>query len=279
MKIIYTIEEMRQYTQELKDAGKTLASIDSAGDLHSGHASLIKVAKDNADVALLSIGRIMDYSLGLKDFDKRIKQYKQKQFNLDVEFCELNGVDVLCNLPDDSWDHNASLDILSPRLKQIAKTRCLMPIITMWSQLLEVIRPDMSVIGRKDFYQNVVISAIIKNLNLPIQTIIAPMVRDSDGVPMNSRNNFLTTGQRRRAAHISTELQKISEWSSYPSVNKIKDHLKLVVNNSRAHVWHIDVCDASTAEKLDVIDRETAIVLGIRLGEIDLTDNILINPK
>ena len=69
MKIIYTIEEMRQYTQELKDAGKTLASIDSAGDLHSGHASLIKVAKDNADVALLSIGRIMDYSLGLKDFD------------------------------------------------------------------------------------------------------------------------------------------------------------------------------------------------------------------
>ena len=147
MKIIESIEEMQKYSQQLKREGKTIASVDTAGDLHEGHMSLVKIARDNANVVILSISHTIDYVRYSEEYEERLKKYRQTNFVLDIELCQSHGVDILCHFPDNSWNYEAPLDIPIPTVKRLMKHRDPPPILletlTMWPQILNVERPDV----------------------------------------------------------------------------------------------------------------------------------------
>tara|TARA_R110002153_G_scaffold39277_2_gene113266 strand:- start:4259 stop:5107 length:849 start_codon:yes stop_codon:yes gene_type:complete len=282
MKIIYTIEEMRKCSQELRDQGKTIANMDTSGYLHEGHISLIKIAKNNADIVILSIDHIYDYDVEKPEkFPEFLKKYRQDTFQLDVECCKLHGVDILWYFEDSgSWNLKDDPP-LNQTLKDIMSSRCSTAenMLKMWPQQLLIEEPDITMAGQKDFYNGLIIRHIINELNLPIKVISGPIIRDSDGIALNSRNRLLTSGQRRRATSIYNTLKEISEWNSYSSVKEIKDHFYNAIKNARGYLDYIDVCDVKTGEKLDIVDREAAIVVGVSFGEIGLGDNIIIQPK
>ena len=277
MKIIESIEEMREYSQQCKREGKTIASVDTAGDLHEGHMSLVKIARDNADVVILSIGHTIDYVRYFKEYEERLKKYRQTDFILDIELCQSHGVDILFHYPDNSWNYEAPLDIPIPTVERLMKHRdpppVLLETLIPWPQILDVERPDVTILGQKDIYQNLVMKSIIDNLNFPIKVIMAPTIRDSDGLACSSRNVLLTQSERQNALSIYQALQEVSSWSKIESINYIKTYITHRVKSEHCFV---DICCIKTLEELNTLDRDAVIVITAKFGENALTDNIFI---
>ena len=277
MKIIESVDEIREYSQQLKREGKTIASVDTAGDLHEGHMSLVKIARDNADVVILSIDHVIDYVRYSEEYEERLKKYRQTDFILDIELCQSHGVDILFHPPDSSWNYEAPLDIPIPTVERLIKHRDPPPILLEtlipWPQILDVERPDVTILGQKDIYQNLVMKSIIGNLNFPIKVIMAPIIRDSDGLACSSRNVYLTPSERQNALSIYQALQEVSSWPKTESINYIKTY---IVHRVKSEHCYVDICCAETLEELNTLDRDAVIVITAKFGDSAHTDNIFI---
>ena len=283
MKIIESLEELKQYSQQLKDQGKTLASIDSYGDFHDGHASLIEVAKARADNTIVTIDHMPEYQeYSAKKYADFLDKYKSTTFLTDQEFCQSRGVNAISHIPDGTWNQEETFDFVPPFLKEIinSSSRCHANTIREWTHLMKEMQPTFDVAGEKDFHQLRVFKGIISALNLPIEVVGVPLVRDSDGLPFSSRNSQLTKAERRKALSMPETLKEISEWSSYPSVKEIKKYFISAIKNAGGQTWYADVCDATTGEPVSVVDKEVALVVATNFGNlVYLSDNILISPK
>jgi len=276
MKIIESVEEMREYSQQLKREGKTIASVETTGDLHKGHMSLVKIARDNADVVILSISHTIAYVRYSEEYEERLKKYRQTNFILDIELCQSHGVDILFHSPD-TWNYEAPLDIPIPTVERLMKHRdpppVLLETLIPWPQILDVERPDVTILGQKDIYQNFVVKSIIDKLNFPIKVIMAPIIRDSDGLACSSRNVYLTPSERQNALSIYQALQEVSSWPKTESINYIKTYITHRVKSEHCYV---DICCAETLEELNTLDRDAVIVITAKFGDYAYTDNIFI---
>ena len=280
MRVIESLEELKQYSQQLKDQGKTLASIDSYGDFHDGHAALIGVAKARADNTIVTIDHMPEYQeYSAEKYVKFLDKYKATTFLTDQEFCQSRGVDVISHIPDETWNQGESFDFVSPSLKKIINNshRCHTKTIQEWTHLMKEMQPTFDVAGEKDFYQLRAFRGIVSALNLPIEVVGVPLVRDLDGLAFSSRNALLTKVQRERACSIYNSLQEVSQLTSYPPVKEIRRKIFNDVKNAHGSVAYIDVVCAETMEDLDVIDRAAAVVVVATFGDISVSDNILIN--
>lgn len=283
MKIIESLEELKQYSQQLKDQGKTLASIDSYGDFHDGHAALIEVAKARADNTIVTIDHMPEYQeYSAKKYADFLDKYKATTFLTDQEFCQSRGVDAVSHIPDETWNRQETFDFVPPFLKEIINSsiRCHANTIREWTHLMKEMQPTFDVAGKKDFHQLIVFKGIISALNLPIEVVGTPLVRDSDGLAFSSRNSQLTKAERGKALSMPETLKEISEWSSYPSVKEIKKYFISAIKNAGGQTWYADVCDATTGEPVSVVDKEVVFAVATNFGSgVYLSDNILISPK
>ena len=296
MKIIESLDEMQEYSQQLKRDGKTIASVATQGYLHDGHMSLVKIAKENADVVVMQTIAMSDLLIYSIEWPKNYKkyliekeiQYQQHSLKNDLEICRKHNIDIFFHpnmldyhpnpvqtiniyhainkrLLDNPYTHNLGVGI-SWVLDLDLKT---------WNTIL----PDIVVAGQKDIHQNIFQKVFANYFHFPFKIIIAPTIRDSDGLALSSRNRFLSDFDRQNALSIYQVLQEVSSWSSYPSTDKIKEYIVNYINNVGGDVYFIDICCAETLEELDVIDKETVIVAAAKFGEVDIWDNIIVEPK
>jgi len=283
MKIIESVEEMREYSQQLKNDGKTIGLIDTEGDLHNGHMSLVKIAKDNVDVVVLNILHTINYfKLPFEEYEENLKIYQQYILKKEIELCKKHGVDVLFLPSMDDIFLNVSDVNLNILLLNVQNFLYSLPIfikfITSTRELYKIILPDITVLGQKDTYQNFILKSLIKQIGLFIKIIIVPTIRDSDGLAFSSSNKFLSKSERQDATSIYQTLHEISRWSSYPSVTEIKEHITNRINMHNGKVNYIDICCPETLEELKLIDRKFIIIVDTRFGAVDnLGDNIIID--
>jgi len=287
MKIIESVEEMREYSRQLKREGKTIASVDTDAELHEGHMSLVKIAKENADVVVLSSGHSVDYKkLTEEEYKKKKLQYRQLPDGLsrDIELSKSNGVDVFCYLPEDqlyvddltipiemcekTYDFLRNRDIYEALVVSIMAHT-----LSTFFPIFKVVAPDISVVGQKDAYQSFGIKSLIKQLGLSIKVVMAPIIRDSDGLACSSRNVLLTQSERQNALSIYQALQEVSSWSKIESINYIKTYITHRVKSEHCYVA---ICCAETLEELNTLDRDAIIMITAKFGDNALADNIFI---
>ena len=139
--------------------------------------------------------------------------------------------------------------------------------------IFKVVMPDISVVGQKDAYQTFAIKILIKQLNLPIKVIMAPIIRDSDGLACSSRNVYLTQSDRQNALSIYQALQEVSSWSKIESINYIKTYITHRVKSEHCYV---SICCAETLEELNTLDRDAIIMITAKFGDNAFGDNIFI---
>ena len=297
MKIIESISEMQEYSKQCKRKDKTIASVATTGYLHDGHMSLVKIAKENADLVVMTTDVMPTLLLSRewpKDYKKYLieeeDQYQQLSLENDLELCRKYKIDVFFHpsmldlypypVQTITISHAINKHLLnsSNRALQVlgaSITWCLDVDIKIWNSVL----PDIIVEGQKDIHQTLFMKFFLNYFNFPIKMIVAPILRDSNGMAFSSRNRFLTPSERQDAASIYQTLHEISRWSTYPSVIEIKEHITNRINQSNGNVWYREICCAKTLEELDVIDKETVIVVAARFGEVDIWDNIIITPQ
>ena len=295
MKIIESIEEMREYSRQVKCQGKTIAAIETEGYLHDGHMSLVKVAQDIETITVVSAASIapLNFSMEWPENYKE-KLIEQESFYIktslmkDLELCKAHDVDVFFH--PSMLDYYQSpiqtiriSDDLSRQLLDNSETFFLGIYMNYSFDLTiknwNVICPDITIFGQKDIHQSILIKKTANVLLFPIKVIIAPTLRDSDGLACSSRNKFLSDSERQDAISVYQTLHEISRWSTYPPVTEIKEHITNRISQTNGYLHYMCICSSETLEEVDVLEEETIIIISARFGEVDIWDNIIIKPQ
>ena len=304
MKFIESIEEMKKYSQQLKREGEIIASVDTDAELHDGHMSLVKIAKENADVVVLDLLHTVNYfECSPEEYERLLEIYEQDFLEKDIELCKLNNVDVLFipsmydlffDIPppynkqmthnyDNYFQDSKFLNISIPVIDQLITARpdypppAYMKYVITYREMYNIILPDIAVVGQKDVYQNFAIKSLIKQLGLPIKVIIAPTLRDFNGVALSSRNKVLRPDDYKNVISIYKTLQEVASWREIEPINYIKSY---ITHHVKSEECCVDICCAETLKDLDVVlDRKALITITAFFGEIFIDDNIIVDPK
>ena len=281
MKIIESASEMREYSQKLKKDGLTIGCVGTQGFLHEGHMSLVKMAQENCDVVVVDITpAINSLKCSSKEYKKELEIYKKTTLKNDKEICVLNKVNVFffCSLEDQYLDTPALNSNLIESQHPTFPMGSL-DFIPASHTTFGIVIPDVFVVGEKDLHQNVALKSLINRLGLPIKVVIAPTVRDPDGLAFSSRNAFLTKVLRERACSVYKSLQEVAQMTSYPSVKAIKRQIFNNIKTAHGSVFSIDIVCAETMGDLDIIDRPAMVCVSATFGDVYLWDNIRINSE
>ena len=288
---------MREYSQQIKREGKTIANVSTTGYLHDGHMSLVKIAKETTDLVVKTTNAkptllfSREWPKDYKDyFIKAEDQYQQLSLENDLELCRKYKIDVFFHpsmldlypypVQTITISHAINKHLLnsSNRALQVlgaSITWCLDVDIKIWNSVL----PDIIIEGQKDIHQTLLMKAFINYFHFPIKIVVAPTIRDSDGLAYSSRNKFLSDSERHNATSVYQSLQEVSAWPAYPSIEHVKMYINEYITRNSGSVYYTEICCAETLEELNSIDKETIIDVAAKFGEVDIWDNIIIKPK
>ena len=289
MKIIESIEEMQQYSIQLKSNGKTLANVSTTGFLHKGHLRLVDIAKENADEVVVNIDHIdpyLKFKQELHKYDKYLEEYRAEQLDKDLELCEEHGVDIFFH-PDMRKVYVSQPNQIHSNLKKLRQAYQGVQFVDSGiskSNLKDfnMMMPDIIMMGQKDIFQNLEAQFMITDFNFPIKMIMTPIVRESDGVASSSRLKQLSDSERKNARSIYESLKEVEEWVQQPdgpSIGDVKELIRQKITKANGQINYIVVCCAFSLEELRYFDRKAVIVIEATFGDIPLSDNIIIEPK
>ena len=291
MKIIESVDEMRDYSRQLKRDGKIVSLIATDGALHKGHMRLIEVAKNNSDIVISNIDSTIFYHRYLLNNSYDYKYFSTKFKKEDEQLCKSNGVDVLFRPdPKEFFPHGLAINIkvsctslerLNKEFPHNPPTRKI--IIGRFIHDFNVIMPDLILLGQKDAFQTWVIKEILKILNFPIEVIIVPTVRDKDNVAYTSR--LIKIDNKERLKCIYQALQEVASWDDFPSIAKIKNYIEYKILENGGTIKYVVVCCPETMNELDSLNPSDSegdlaiLIVCAKFDGVSFCDNIAIKCK
>jgi pantoate--beta-alanine ligase len=276
MKIVLTVSEM---TSTMREVNRPLGLVPTMGALHQGHLSLVRRAKkDNSTVAVSIF--VNPTQFGPKE-DLTAYPRNQEQ---DLTLLEKLGVDlVFIPQPDDiyptGFDTWVNVGQVASRLEGESRPEHFRGVATVVTKLFNIVRPDRAYFGQKDAQQTQVIRRLNNDLNLGVELIALPTVREIDGLAMSSRNAYLSPAERLAARVLWTALYQAHQMYSngVRQASVIREAMQYIIGaEPAAKLEYISIADPDTLSELDAI-RETALVsLAIRIGKTHLIDNVVL---
>jgi pantoate--beta-alanine ligase len=281
MKIITTIHEMQQTVDELRQIRKKIGVVPTMGYLHEGHLSLIHLAKQHADVVITTLFVNPAQFSPTEDFDKY-----PRDFERDKKLAESAGTDILFTPSTEemySPDYLTYIEIekITGVLEGKIRPTHFRGVTTVVAKLFNITKPDVAVFGQKDAQQAIVIQQMVRDLNFDVRIMIAPIVRESEGLAMSSRNVYLSEVERKESVVLHQSLQlakKLIEHGGRNCSLIISEMKKLISANLSAKIDYISITEAETLEELSVLQdgNQALISLAVRFGTTRLIDNILL---
>jgi pantoate--beta-alanine ligase len=279
MKIINTPAEMQQVAQTLRRAGKRIGFVPTMGYLHTGHLSLVQIARENADSVVASIfvnpaqfGPNEDLSAYPRDFAR------------DEKLCREAGVDWLFYpTPENVYLSGHSIWIdeesLSGVLCGASRPGHFRGVCTVVAKLLNMVLPDFMVLGEKDAQQLRVLRRMVRDLNFPVEIISGPTVREVDGLAMSSRNKYLTPTERKEAVCLfqSLEIARALFAAGERNAEKIKATMYTVIEKTSGQIDYIELVDNETLQVVKIIEKQVLVALAVKFSGARLIDNVVLS--
>jgi pantoate--beta-alanine ligase len=282
MKEIKSIKEMQFLSNEWKKKGVKIAFVPTMGYLHEGHLSLVRIARKLGDKVVVSIfvnplqfGPTEDYREYPRDLER------------DKSLLEKEGVDVVF-VPEAEEMYPEGFQTYV-EVTEITKGLCgafrpghFKGVTTVVLKLFNIVKPDIAIFGEKDYQQLQVIKRMVKDLNLDIEIVGAPTVREEDGLAMSSRNTYLSSEERKSALSLykSLLLAKDLVKKGEKDPQKIKKKMEEFIHNYPfTKVQYIEFVDPETLEPVSMIEKPVVCALAVFVGKARLIDNMLISPK
>jgi len=279
MKIITSIKEMQKESDQLRMEGKRIGLVPTMGFLHEGHLSLVREIKKQCDYVVMSIyvnptqfSPDEDFSDYPRDFDR------------DVKLAEQEGCDAIF-YPDSEAVYPKNY-LTYVEVEKITKILCgasrpihFRGVTTIVTKLFNIVKPHVAVFGQKDAQQAIVIKRMAADLNFDIEIIVAPIIREQDGLAMSSRNTYLTPNQRGQALILSQSLKAAERKikAGEKNVAVIKNLIKNKIEEKPdAKIDYIEIVDPETLEFQTEIKTDVMISLAVKFGKVRLIDNIIV---
>lgn len=280
MQVIENIKEMLLFSKSCKQGNQTIAVVPTMGALHSGHLSLVKAAQKKADVVVLTI------FVNPAQFDESTDlQSYPRSFESDREMCKALSVDVIffpqtaaVYAPNFStWVNEEKLSV---GLCGGTRPGHFRGVTTVVAKLFNMVQPDFAVFGQKDAQQAMVISQMVRDLNFPIEVVIAPIVRESNGLAMSSRNKNLTVEEFEKAAVIYQSLKMAEQellQESGVELKKIKKVMAEMIINAGGKIHYIEVVRQDDLQPQQIFESSVIIAVAAFFGKARLIDNIFVD--
>lgn len=282
MKTIETVAEMMSLAKSWRREGKTVGLVPTMGYLHQGHLSLAAAARLDCDIVVMSIfvnptqfGPNEDYEAYPRDLGH------------DQALAEGAGVDYLfAPQPGDMYPKGYSTFVnvegVTDYLCGAKRPGHFRGVATVVSKLFHIVQPERAYFGQKDGQQVAVLRRMVTDLNMPVEIIARPIVREADGVALSSRNVYLTEEQRQQAVVLSQGLAKARELFVQGELNG--ETLKKAVTDtiqtaSLANIDYVQLVDGDTMAPIQQITGKAMLAVAVYFGETRLIDNILLEVE
>ncbi len=279
MKVFTTIRDMRSACRACRTSPAiTLGLVPTMGALHAGHLSLAKAAREACDFVAASIF-VNPTQFGLNE---DLARYP-RTFEADCAALEAAGVDLLfAPTPEEMYPPNSTgtfveVPGISDRLDGASRPGHLRGVTTVVSKLFNIVTPDRAYFGQKDAAQVAVLKAMVRDLNCGTEVVVCPIIRDTDGLALSSRNRYLTPEERRvalalpKALDCAANAARNGERRTEALLEKVQTHL------THAHGLVIDyvaAVDPSTLLPKNTADRDTLLAVAAWVGTTRLIDNL-----
>jgi len=279
MKSVATIDEMRHVVAGARAKGKSISFVPTMGALHDGHLSLIDEAKRVADTVVMSVF-VNPLQFGpSEDFDRY-----PRTLDDDAKMASKRGVDFLFTpTREDMYPEHAPVVFVHPGTVGKEWEGAVRPhhfegVLTVVAKLFHIVMPDVAVFGQKDLQQAAAVKAMVRDLNFPVGILVAPTVRDPDGLAMSSRNRYLSPKERELGLILSKALFAMRD--AFGRGERRASALEATGWRMLERVVgltprYLAAVNADTFQRVNNVHRGDAAVGAVRVGETRLIDNII----
>lgn len=281
--IIETIQELRKVLNGHRAAGKSIGLVPTMGFLHEGHLSLIRQARAENDVVVVSDFVNPTQFAPNEDFDSYPRDIAR-----DEELAMGAGADIIFHPSVAEMYPNGSSTFVEVE-GGITKVLCgasrpshFRGVTTVVAMLFNIVKADRAYFGQKDAQQAAVLIKMVRDMHMDIELIVCPIVREEDGLAMSSRNTYLSGEQREQAVVLNQALKlgKVAFENGESSVDKLIEVITNKINEMPlADIDYVSVYDFPTLEVINNVDKMALAAVAVRFGKTRLIDNIILERK
>jgi pantoate--beta-alanine ligase len=277
MEIISNIKELQTRCLGTRAAGQIIAFVPTMGFLHEGHLSLLREGRKRGDLLVLSIfvnptqfGQGEDLDCYPRDFER--DESLARECGVDLIFYP----DAESIYPPGYATYVSVEGPLTTSLEGACRPTHFRGVTTVVTKLLTIVMPHVALFGRKDFQQLAVIRRMTKDLNLPVEVVGMPIVRETDGLAMSSRNVYLSDNERKESLALVGTLRGAADLAQNGEL-ETKKILSLAQQwlsaGDSLSIDYVKLCNAHTLEEVAIIDHDTVMLMAVKVGKTRLIDN------
>ncbi len=279
MKIVRDPAVMQTIANELRQSGRSIGLVPTMGYLHEGHASLIRAARTQSDAVVLSIFvNPTQFGPG-EDLDKYPRDMER-----DEKIAHEEGVDYIF-YPEPATMYPRGYETYVG-VEKLTRSHCgasrpvhFRGVTTVCTKLFNIVLPHRAYFGQKDYQQCAVIRRMVKDLNMNLEIVVCPTVREPDGLAMSSRNVYLTDDERAQAVCLHESLQHAQDMArdgqedAKAIASAMRRHIE---NRTAARIDYISIADCDTLKELSTIEDEAVALLAVFFSRARLIDNAIL---
>ena len=279
MEIIHDLKRIQKICLDLRREGRRIAFVPTMGYLHDGHLSLLREGREQGDILVLSIF-VNPTQFGVnEDLDAYPRDLER-----DAALAREAGVDILFHpTPETIYPsgYSTTVDVtgLTEGLCGASRPGHFRGVTTVVTKLFNIVQPHVALFGQKDYQQLAVIRRMTLDLNLPVEILGMPIVRESDGLALSSRNVYLSPDERRQALVLSRCLATAQSMASDGRISTAEILARLrtmIAAESAARIDYLQICHGQTLHEQVTVDRDSVLLMAVFIGKTRLIDNGLL---
>lgn len=272
---------MQTRTRKIRESGETIAFVPTMGFLHEGHLSLMRLGRGMADHLVVSIFvNPTQFGPG-EDFESYPRNIEQ-----DSQLVKREGAGILflpnaMELYPSGFETYIRHENLSNRLCGSSRPHHFEGVATIVTKLFNIVLPNVAVFGNKDYQQLIIIQRMVRDLNMDIEIVGGPIVREPDGLAMSSRNSYLLTEQRTKALSLYRALTAANAAVAAGEKNTAviqAEAVRTISAHEGVKIDYVTLCDPETLDEVTGINEPVLMALAVKVGETRLIDNMLLTP-
>jgi pantoate--beta-alanine ligase len=275
-----TVDEVRSFCRATRVAGKTIGFVPTMGALHEGHLSLVRAAKAQSDVVVVSIF-VNPTQFGPKeDFSKYPRNFERDRELLEQEKIDLLFAPSVHEVYGEASITYVTVEGLSEKLDGVSRPGHFRGVTTVVSKLFNIIEPDLAFFGQKDAAQVAIIRRMVRDMKMPVEIVACPILRESDGLAMSSRNGYLNVEERKRALVLRQSLmavEKAFNGGERRASNLIDSALRIFAGEPSVRLDYFQIVDPETLESVEAVAGPTLVAVAAYVGTTRLIDNVVLS--